>query len=109
RARGGQPASPGRTLAIVHRHAGDAAALASAPGGEAMDVRAANRAPADSSGDPGAGPPSRARQPAVGLSTHRRRIEGPWPGGLGDDGALMASSLGSRTSRHARRNDLARV
>jgi hypothetical protein len=46
--RGGQPALPARPLAILHRDAGDAAALASAPGGEAMDVRAANRAPADS-------------------------------------------------------------
>ncbi len=92
-----------------HRDRGDAAALASALGGEAVDVCAASGAPADSSRDPSAGPASRAREPAVGLSTHRRRTEGPWHGGLGDDGAQLASGSGSRTRRHARGNELARV
>src|SRR5436190_5290253 len=46
-------------------NAGNAAGLASALGGEAMDVRAASRAPADSSGDPSAGCPFRARESAV--------------------------------------------
>jgi hypothetical protein len=55
--RGGQPVPTALTLAVLHRDAGDAAALASALGGEAMDVRAASRAPADSPGDPSAGAP----------------------------------------------------
>jgi hypothetical protein len=33
-----------RALAILHRHAGDAAALASTPGRQAVDVRTSNRA-----------------------------------------------------------------
>ena len=73
---GGQPAPPARTLAILHRDSGDAAVLASTLGGEAMDVCAASGASADSSRDPSAGPPSRARQPAVGLSTHVGDLKG---------------------------------
>jgi hypothetical protein len=98
-----------RALAILHRDAGDAAALASALGREAMDVCAASGTAADSSKDPSAGPPSRARQPAVGLSTYRRRTEGPRDRGFGDDGPHMASGSGSRTGRQARGDDLARV
>jgi len=37
---GGQPSPAARTLAILHHHTEDAAALASALGGEAVDVRA---------------------------------------------------------------------
>jgi hypothetical protein len=59
-------------------------------------------APADPRRDPSAGGPFRARQPAVGLSTHCRRAERPWYGGLGDDGAYLASGSGSRSRRHAR-------
>ena len=42
-----QPADAARTLADLHRHAGDAAALASALGRPAVDVRASRRAAAD--------------------------------------------------------------
>src|SRR6266498_1865937 len=91
---------PRRTLAIVYRDSGDAAALASTLGGEAMDVCSASGASVASSRDPSAGPPFGARQPAVGLSTHRRRTEGPGHGGFGDDGAHLASGGRSRTSRH---------
>jgi hypothetical protein len=106
---GGQPAAPARPLAILHRDAGDPASVASPCGSEAVDVRASSRAPADAPGGPSAGPPSGARQPAVGLSTRRRRTEGPWRGGVGDDRAHLASGSGSRTDRHARRDDVARV
>jgi hypothetical protein len=44
---GRQPASAARTLAVLHHHTGDAASLASALGGKAVDVRASSRAPAD--------------------------------------------------------------
>jgi transposase InsO family protein len=44
-----------------------------------------------------------------GLSTHRWRIERPWGPGLGDDGSHMAQGSGSRTGRHARWDDMARV
>jgi len=53
--------------------------------------------------NPGTGPPFRARQPAVGLSKNRRRTEGPWHHGLGDDGAHMAAVRRSRTRWYARR------
>jgi hypothetical protein len=45
--RSGQPAAAARTLAVLHDHTGDAACLASALGGEALDVRASTRSPAD--------------------------------------------------------------
>jgi hypothetical protein len=35
-----------RALAVLHRHPGDAAGLASAPGGEALDLRPSSRSPA---------------------------------------------------------------
>ena len=98
-----------RTQAVLHHHTGDAASLASALGGEAVDVRASSGAPADPPRDPSAGCPFRARQPAVGLSTHCRRTERRWHGGLGDDGPHLASGSGSRPRRHARWDDLARV
>jgi hypothetical protein len=72
-------------------------------------ISASGGAPADSPGDPNPGPSCRAREPAVGLSTHRRRTEGPWHGGLGDNSPHMASGRGSRPGRHARGNDLERV
>ncbi len=42
-----QPAHAARALAGLHRHAGDAAALASALGRQAVDVRASRRAAAN--------------------------------------------------------------
>ena len=42
-----QPTPAAPALAILHRHAGDAAALASALGRQAVDVRAPRRASAD--------------------------------------------------------------
>ena len=86
------------------------ASLASALGGEAVDVCASRRSPADPRvRSEQLVAPSRARQPAVGLSTHRRRTEGPWHRGLGDDGAHLAAGSGSRTGRHAPGDDVARV
>src|SRR5439155_21427491 len=70
--RSSQPAPTARTLAILHRDTGDADCLASAVRSEAVDVCAQSRTPAVSPGDPRAGAPARARQPAMGLSTHRR-------------------------------------
>jgi hypothetical protein len=84
-------------------------ALASAHGGEAVDVSTSSRASADPPSDPRVGGPVRARQPAMGLSAHRRRTEGPWHRGLGDNGAYLASGRRSGTCRHARGHDLARV
>jgi hypothetical protein len=107
--RGGQPNPPARPLAFLHRDAVAPASVASLLGREAVDVGASSRAPADSPGGPSAGPPSRARQPAVGLSTHRRRTEGPWLGGVRDDGAHLTSGSAYRTDRHTRRDDMARV
>jgi hypothetical protein len=83
--------------------------VASPLGREAVDVGASSR-----------GPPIRRevralvlrlarRQPAVGLSTHRRRTEGPWLGGVRDDGAHLTSGSAYRTDRHTRRDDMARV
>ena len=46
-ARRRQPTPAARALAILHRHAGDAAALASALGRQAVDVRASRRSSAD--------------------------------------------------------------
>jgi hypothetical protein len=43
----GQPTPASRALAILHRHTGDAAALAWTPRREAVDVRASRRSPAD--------------------------------------------------------------
>src|SRR5712664_3549439 len=37
-------------------------------------------------GSPARDAACRAKQPTVGLSAHRRRTEGPRPGGFGDDG-----------------------
>ena len=51
----------------------------------------------------------RARKPAVGISTHRRRTQGPRRRGLGDVGAHLASGRGSRAGRHTAGIDLARV
>jgi hypothetical protein len=45
---GRQPAPATRTLAVLYHHPGDAASLASALSGEAVDVRPSSRAPADS-------------------------------------------------------------
>src|SRR6266487_4382956 len=45
--RGGQPAPAARPLAVLHHHAGDPLALASALGGEAVDVSASSRASAN--------------------------------------------------------------
>src|SRR5712691_9938808 len=44
--RGRQSALAAHTLAVLHHHSGDAATLASALGGEAVDVRPSSRAPA---------------------------------------------------------------
>ena len=42
---GGQSVAAARTLAVLHHHTGDAASLASAVSGEAVEVRASSRAP----------------------------------------------------------------
>jgi hypothetical protein len=44
---GGQSPPAARTLAILHHHTGDAASMASALGGEAVDVCSSGRSPAD--------------------------------------------------------------
>ena len=50
-----------------------------------MDVRGSSWTPADSPRDPSARHPSRAREPALGLSTRRRRTKGSWHGGFAVD------------------------
>jgi len=45
--RRGEPVAATRALAILHRHAGDPAALASTPDREAVDVCASGRSSAD--------------------------------------------------------------
>src|SRR5262249_8340758 len=84
-------------------------AMASTLGGEAMDVCASSWSSADSACHSHAGPSARAGESPVGLSTHRRRTERPWSGGLSHDGADVASARRSRTSRQAWRDDLAGV
>ena len=42
-----EPSVATRAVAILHRHAGDAAALASTPGRQAVDLRSLHRASAD--------------------------------------------------------------
>src|ERR671930_655876 len=106
---GSQPTPPAGILALLHHYAGDAAAMASAPGGQAVDVCASCRSPGDSPRASRVGPSTRARESAVGGSTHRRRIEGPWYRGLSHDRAYVASQRRSRTRREARGDDLARV
>ena len=55
------------------------------------------------------GPPSGARESAVGVSRHRRRTERPRSCGFSHDGADLASRRRDRTRRHAWRDELARV
>ena len=50
--------------------------LASAAGRQAVDVRTSSRPPAPLPRAPSVGPAHGAREPAVGLSAHRRRTEG---------------------------------
>ena len=107
--RGGQPAPAPRTLALVHHHAGDAASLASALGREAMDVaRRAGR------------PPIRREIRELVLRLARenprwgyQRIVGELKGlGVAVSATTVRTWLragGSRTGRHARRDDLARI
>ena len=45
---GSQPIPAAGSMAIFHHHAGDAASVASALGGEALDIRASSRSPGDS-------------------------------------------------------------
>src|SRR5919197_3308022 len=106
---GSQPTPPAGSLARLHHYAGDAAAMASAPGGQAVDGCASCRSPGDSPRASRVGPSTRARESAVGVSTHRRRIEGPWYRGLTHDRAYVASQRRSRTRREARGDELARV
>jgi putative transposase len=65
------------TLGVVDDHASDPASVASAVGGETVDLRASSRPTTDATRDSRLGAPSRARQSAVGLSTDR------WLKGLG--------------------------
>jgi len=73
---GGEPALTSSDLVIFHRHAGHAAPVVSALGGEAMDVRMSCRSPAAAYRDSSAGAAPRARELPLGLSTDCRRIEG---------------------------------
>ena len=64
--RSGESVPLAGTLAVVHDHARDLASLASALGGEAVDIRASRRPTTDATRDSRPGTPSRARQSAVG-------------------------------------------
>ena len=106
---GGQSRSAAQPLAIFPRDASDAAALASTVHRKALDVHTSSRPPAPRPRAPSVGPPYGAREPAVGLSTRRRRTEGPRQSGVGDHGAHLASESRPRTGRYTRCSDLARV
>jgi hypothetical protein len=80
-----------------------------AVGGEALDVRASRWPPTDATRGARAGTPSCAREPAVGVSTDCRRVEGSWSRRLSDDGAHLAAGCGSRTSRPASGHDMAGI
>jgi hypothetical protein len=105
---GGQPTPAARPVAGVHRHTGDAASLASAPGGEALDVRVPRRSPGQS------GVRSERwscvwRGITRGGAINAGGDERSWIRGRRDDGAELASESGARTRRQARRDDLAPV
>ena len=104
-----QPAPAPRAVAILHRHPGDAAAMASAVGRQAVDVRASGRPSADATCDSRPGAAARAREPEVGLSTDCRRAEGAWRHGVSEHRGRVAPGRWSRTGGQARRDDVARV
>jgi Integrase core domain len=85
-------------LAVVHRDAGDIAALAPAARRAALDLRPSLWATADRRGAPRAGAPAGTREPPLGRPANRRRAERPRHQRLGDD----------RGGKSCGRRDLAR-
>ncbi len=69
---GGEPAPSQGTLALVCDHAGDAASVASALGGEALDVRASSRSPSPERAGPQAAEPT---EPARSTARRTRALQ----------------------------------
>ena len=105
----GESAVAAIALAVVPRHADDAAALAPAAGRAPLDVRRSQRPAADRRRDPRAGASPRAREPALGLPADRRRAERARRHRLRHDGAEDPAPGRARPCRRASRALLARV
>jgi hypothetical protein len=88
---GRQPPGRARPLARVLRHARNVASMAWNTDREALDVPWPSWSPTDSAECPNAGGSLCAREPAVGLPAHRRRIERTW----GQGSRLQRSVPGS--------------
>jgi hypothetical protein len=106
---GGEPAPAADALAILHDHPDNAAALASALGGEALDLSASCGAARDPAAGSRPGRASGARKPAVGIAAYGRRAQGAWRYGVGDHRAYMAAGRWARARRHSARRPLARI
>ena len=83
---GGQPTVAARQLVGVSGHAGDAHALASLDGGQALDLRATAWSSADRQGASSADRSLGTGESAVGPSAHCGRAEGPRHGRIGHHG-----------------------
>ena len=96
-------------LAIVLRHADNTPPLASPPRRQTLDVRRSRRSAADRQRDPGVSAAAGAREPALGISAHRRRTARARDRGLRDNCAQAAAPSAARPRRRAFRPLLACV
>src|SRR6266511_787567 len=100
-ARRSESAAAAAELAVVHGYASDTAALAPAARRPPLDLRRSVRSAADRRGDPRAGAPVGAREPALGLPADRGRAERARHRRLGDDRREDPAPGGTRPCRRA--------